>query len=98
MTKESTFGRTIKELAASRGFADLEELAEAVNTATGEDYTAAELADWPRGGFGNDLDAVLHLTAGERDMVVKALVARIHEKPDEDDVHITPTIIHRADV
>ncbi len=96
MTKATALGRTIEELGRSRGFTGLEELAEALVGATGEDYTAAELADWPRSGFGDDLQVVLHLDAGERERLVDAVLARINE-PDEDLVHITPTIIYRLD-
>ncbi len=94
MTKATALGRTIEELGRSRGFTGLEELAEALAAATGEDYTAAELVDWPRSGFGDDLQVVLHLDAGERERLVDAVLARINE-PDEDLVHITPTVLYR---
>ncbi len=77
MTKVTALGRTIEELGRSRGFTGLEELAEALAEATGEDYTAGELADWPRGGFGDDLDAVLRLDDEERARLTAEVVARI---------------------
>jgi hypothetical protein len=63
----------IENLAASRGFSDLEELAEAVN----EDYTTAELEDWPHPGFGNHLSSVLHLTSEEKWQIVRAWVETV---------------------
>lgn len=72
-------GRVVGELATGRGYASLAELAEAINAQTGEDYTAAELADWPRPGFGGHLDAVLGLSEEERERLVAAVVDRIHE-------------------
>jgi hypothetical protein len=69
--------RVITALARSRGFDGLEELARATNAATGKDYTALELADWPRVGFGRDLDAVLGLSGEERDRLVGAVLDRI---------------------
>ena len=71
--------RLLEELAASRGIGSIEELAGQVNEKTGKGYTARELRGWPRGGFGNDLDAVLHLTEEEAwriaDTVAKTFLA-----------------------
>lgn len=72
-------GRVVGELARGRGFVGLKDLAAAVNGATGEDYTAEELADWPRPGFGGHLDAVLGLSEEDRERLVAAVVERIHE-------------------
>ena len=69
-TSEHPIARVLSELAAKRGFTSLEELAEAVNAAPEnagrEDFTAEELADDPRPGFGKHVDAVLHLSTAER--------------------------------
>jgi hypothetical protein len=67
----------IENLAASRDYSGLEELAEAVNEETGEDYMTAELEDWPRPGFGNHLSSVLHPTSEEKCQIVWAWVETV---------------------
>jgi hypothetical protein len=51
-----TLGRVLTELAGERGYASLAELAGVLNSvpesARREEYTAEELTDWPRPGFG----------------------------------------------
>ena len=42
-----------------------------------EPYTAEELADFPRMGFGDDLDEVLYLSDAERDRLLRDVVACI---------------------
>jgi hypothetical protein len=66
-------GRTIEELGTSQGFVGLEDLVDAHNAAVGSDYTAEELADWPRPGFGSDLGALLDFSEEERLRLVGAV-------------------------
>jgi hypothetical protein len=73
-TQPTDLERVITEFARGRCFGGLEELAEAL----GGGYTSAELADWPRPGFGHDLDTVLGLSDDERGKLVAAVVERIH--------------------
>jgi hypothetical protein len=75
-TQPTDLERVITGLARERGFAGLEDLAVAVNEATGNDYTSEELSDWPRPGFGHHLDAVLALSEEERERLVDAVVER----------------------
>jgi len=77
-TQPTDLERVITGLARDRGFAGLQDLAVAVNEATGLDYTAAELVDWPRRGFGRHLDAVLALDEKERRKLVDAVVERVN--------------------
>jgi hypothetical protein len=77
-TQPTDLERVITGLARERGFAGLQDLAVAVNEATGLDYTAAELADWPRPGFGHHLDEVLALSEKERERLVGAVVERVN--------------------
>jgi hypothetical protein len=77
-TQLTDLERVITGLARERGFAGLEDLAEAVNAQTGKDYTAEELSDWPRAGFGGHLDAVLDLSEEERERLVDAVVERVN--------------------
>jgi hypothetical protein len=75
MTETRTpLAEAIEDLAASRGFSDFGELAEAVDEETGEDYTAEELENDPRAGFGNHLSAVLHLSDEEKRRLVRAFM------------------------
>jgi hypothetical protein len=73
-TQPTDLERGITGLARSRGFGGLEDLAEAL----GDGYTPEELADWPRAGFGHDLDVLLGLSDEERDRLVSAVVERIN--------------------
>jgi hypothetical protein len=77
-TQPTGLERVITEVARDRGFAGLQDLAAAVNEATGKDYTAAELSHWPRPGFGRHLDAVLALSEEERKKLVDAVVERVN--------------------
>jgi hypothetical protein len=51
--------------------------ASAVNATTGKDYTAEELADWPRPGYGKHVDQVLHFTDEERVRLTEAWKERL---------------------
>lgn len=79
-TNMMPMGRELTEMARSRGFSSLGDLAEAVNRETGKDYTAGELADWPRTGWGDDVDAVLGLTPEERERLTRVVLDAISPK------------------
>jgi hypothetical protein len=76
--------RVVRDLAASRGIIDLDELLERINTESDprRPLKMKELIDWPRIGFGHHLDAVLHLTDEERGRLARAFMSRVMEPID----------------
>jgi hypothetical protein len=78
-TEQPPIGRVLDELARSRGYSGLNELADAVAEQTGKDYSVEELSDWPQPGYGKDVDRVLHLTDEERMLLVRAWKERLYQ-------------------
>jgi hypothetical protein len=76
-TEQQPIGRALEELTRDRGYAGLGELAVLVTETTGKEYSPEELADFPRGGFGQDVDQVLRLSAEERMKVCGAVMERL---------------------
>ncbi len=69
----SAFRRVLEELAHSRGLAGAEELAEKA-AAVDPRMSSPALLENPPVGFGNALDAVLHLTEEEKTLISGAFV------------------------
>ena len=81
---EGIIGRTVEGLARSRGYTSLKEVAGAVNATTGQDYTGEELVEWPRYGFGRDLDELLHFSEEEKLRLTRAVVQAVYHAREEE--------------
>jgi hypothetical protein len=89
MEEKTPFVATVEELAASRGIGSLDELVDLVNEAPAEfpdeeSLSVEELAGWPRHGYGNLLDAVLHFHEEERMKLVRSFAATFFPEPRSD--------------